>query len=280
VRAVGSDASNAGHDPSIRHREPSVHDPTTLVGRPDLEPSEPCPGWLREIPLAHRGLHTEPAAPENSLAAFAAAAAHGYGVELDVMLSRDRVPVISHDATLERAAGRTERVDDLTVAQLAGVTLGDSDEHVPTLAAALKELTGVPVMVELKQSKLRVGDLERAVAPLLDDHPGPWCVASFNPASVRWFRRNRPGATRVLTAGGIDDAKLPGALKRRLTELRDLPSVAPHAVSYDLDSLPNEACTAWRSRGGALVTWTAKDAAGLAKAREMADNVIFEHVRP
>lgn len=257
-----------------------MHEPTVLQVRPDLDPSEPCPEWLREVPLAHRGLHAEPAVPENSLAAFAAAAERGYGVELDVMLSRDRVPVISHDATLERGAGRPERVDDLTVAQLAAITLGDSDERVPTLAAALKELTAVPVMVELKQPKLRAGDLERAVAPLLDDHPGPWCVASFNPASVRWFRRNRPDAVRVLTAGGLDGAKLPGALKRRLTELRDLPSVAPHAVSYDLDSLPNEACTAWRSRGGVVVTWTAEDEAGLAKAREMADNVIFEHVRP
>lgn len=248
--------------------------------RPDLVPSEPCPAWLREIPLAHRGLHEEPAAPENSLAAFAAAAAAGYGVELDVMLSRDRVPVIAHDPTLLRAAGRTEKVEDLTVAELAAVRLGDSDEHVPTLAAALRELREVPVMVELKQPRLRPGRLEATVAAVLDDHRGPWCVASFNPVSPRWFRRHRPDAIRVLTSGGIDDAKLPGAVKRRLTDLRDLPSVAPHAVSYDLGSLPNEACTAWRSRGGVLVTWTAKDQAGLEKATEMADNVIFEHVRP
>lgn len=257
-----------------------MQDPNEPAVRPDLEPSETCPAWLREVPLAHRGLHDAPAVPENSLAAFAAAAAAGYGVELDVMLSRDRVPVVSHDATLERGAGRAERVDELTVAELAGVTLRDSDEQVPTLAAALNELTQVPVMVELKQPKLRAGDLEGAVASLLDGHHGAWCVASFNPASVRWFRRNRPGAVRVLTAGGLDAAKLPGVLKRRLTELRDLSSVAPHAVSYDLGGLPNEACTAWRSRGGVLVAWTAVDAAGLAKASEMADNVIFEHVRP
>lgn len=257
-----------------------MQEPIEAEVRPDLVPTESCPAWLRDIPLAHRGLHGEPGAPENSLAAFAAAAAAGYGVELDVMLSRDRVPVVSHDVTLERAAGRSERVEDLTVAQLAGVTLGDSDEHVPTLAAALRELREVPVMVELKQPKLRANALEQAVAALLDDHPGPFCVASFNPVSVRWFRRGRPDAVRVLTAGGVDDAKLPGPLKRRLTELRDLASVAPHAVSYDLDSLPTEPCTLWRSRGGVLVTWTATDEMGLAKAIEMADNVIFEHVRP
>jgi glycerophosphoryl diester phosphodiesterase len=257
-----------------------LQEPIEAEVRPDLVPTEPCPAWLREIPLAHRGLHDGPEVPENSLAAFAAAAAEGYGVELDVMLSRDRVPVVSHDLTLERATGRPERVEELTVAQLAGMTLGASDEHVPTLAAALRELREVPVMVELKQPKLRANALEPAVAALLDDHPGPWCVASFNPVSVRWFRRTRPDAARVLTAGGVEDVKLPAPLKRRLTELRDLASVAPHAVSYDLDSLPTEPCTLWRSRGGTLVTWTATDEAGLAKAREMADNVIFEHVRP
>jgi glycerophosphoryl diester phosphodiesterase len=257
-----------------------LQEPIEAEVRPDLVPTERCPAWLREVPLAHRGLHEEPGVPENSLAAFAAAAAAGYGVELDVMLSRDRVPVVSHDLTLDRAAGRPERIEQLTVAQLAGVTLGTSDEHVPTLAAALQILREVPVMVELKQPKLRANALESSVAALLDDHPGPWCVASFNPVSVRWFRRARPDAVRVLTAGGVDDAKLPAPLKRRLTELRDLASVAPHAVSYDLDSLPNEPCSLWRSRGGVLVTWTATDDAGLAKASEMADNVIFEHVRP
>lgn len=248
--------------------------------RPDLVPTVACPGWLRDVPLAHRGLHGEPDRPENSLSAFVAAAAAGYGVELDVQLSGDGVPVVFHDATLERVAGRPERIAELTVAQLATIPIGPGGEPVPTLAAALAELRSVPVMVELKQTKLRANSLERAVASQLDVHPGPWCVASFNPASVRWYLRNRPDAIRVLTAGGIDEVKLPGPLKRRLTELRDLKSIAPHAVSYHLDSLPTAECTTWRSRGGVLVTWTASDAAGLAKAREMADNVIFEHVRP
>jgi len=51
-------------------------------------------------------------------------------------------------------------------------------------------------------------------------------------------------------------------------------------LSYDLTGLPNPACSAWRSRGGVLVTWTVTDEAGLTTAREMADNIIFEHVRP
>lgn len=247
---------------------------------PDLVPTETCPAWLREVPLAHRGLHDRGDRPENSLAAFAAAAEAGYGVELDVMLSGDRVPVVSHDLTLERIADRPERIAALTVAELAGVTINGTREHVPTLAAALRVLRAVPVMVELKQPALRAGQLEAAVAPVLDAHPGPWCVASFNPATLRWFRRRRSEAVRVLTAGPIDDARLPAVLRRRLAELKDLKSVAPHAVSYDLRALPNPPCDAWRARGGVLVTWTADTAEALARAEALADNVIFEHVLP
>lgn len=257
-----------------------MSDTTVTEAYPDLVPTESCPSWLREVPLAHRGLHDGHQRPENSLAAFAAAAEAGYGVELDVMLSRDRVPVVSHDPTLLRSADRPDRIADLTVAELAAVTIGGTREHVPTLAAALAVLREVPVMVEVKQPALRAGSLEAAIAPVVGAHPGPWCVASFNPATLRWFRRRRPEAVRVLTAGPIDDARLPRVVRRRLAELKELKSVAPHAVSYDLTGLPNGPCDAWRGRGGVLVTWTADSPSALVRARELADNVIFEHVLP
>lgn len=252
---------------------------STVTARPDLTPGAIPPAWLLERPLAHRGLHDAAhGVPENSLAAFAAAAEAGYGVELDVTLSQDRVSVVSHDPTLQRAAGRPERVARMTVAALGGVQLGGTTEHVPTLAAALRLLADVPVMVELKQPNLRAGALEAAVAPVLATHPGPWCVASFNPASLRWFRRHLPEAVRVLTAGPIEAARLPPFVRRRLAELRGLAGVAPHAVSYDLAGLPNPTCELWRARGGALLTWTVTDEAELARARVLADNVIFEHL--
>jgi glycerophosphoryl diester phosphodiesterase len=238
-----------------------------------------CPTWLVEVPYAHRGLfdaHT----PENSLAAFAAARDRGYGVELDVQLSRDGVPVVNHDRTLTRLTGRDAMVRDLTAAQLAGLRLGASDERVPSLADALATSRDAPVMIELKQDRLRVGQLEAAVARVLEAHRGPACVAGFNPRSLAWFRRAAPEVVRVLTASPLDGSDVPGFVRRRLAALSSLPTVAPAAVSYDLAGLPNPATDAWRARGGALVTWTVRTAADLARARALADNLIFEHVRP
>ncbi|MCC5948191.1 MAG: hypothetical protein JJT89_07015 [Nitriliruptoraceae bacterium] len=266
------DRAEPGHEPD----GPRPDDPSTdaVPGRYPTAPS-----WLREVPLAHRGLHGA-GIPENSLAAFEAAATAGYGVELDVFLSADGVPVVLHDPSLQRVAGLDRQVGQLTAAELAEVRLGGSDQHVPTLQEALATLRAVPVMVELKQGRLRAGALESATAALLDTHDGPWCVASFNPVAVRWFRRNRPQAVRVLTATAEPIDGVPAVVGRRLARLADLRSVHPHAVSYHLDSIPHPATDAWRARGGVLVTWTAVGEDGIRRGRERADNVIFEHAEP
>ena len=56
--------------------------------------------------FAHRGLHKrDKSVPENSLAAFERAASYGYGIELDVQLSKDGQVVVFHDDTLNRVCG-------------------------------------------------------------------------------------------------------------------------------------------------------------------------------
>jgi glycerophosphoryl diester phosphodiesterase len=246
--------------------------------------SPTSPDWLREVPLAHRGLFGADVA-ENSLAAFAAAAVAGYGVELDVMAAGDGTPVVVHDVNLARVTGHDVRVGDLDVPALQALPLLDASgaptaETVPTLGAALEVMGACPVMVEIKSWRLRTGRLEEQVAAMLDAHAGPACIASFNPMTVRWFRRNRPDVVRVLTATADADERLPAVVRRRLAELRDAAALDPHAVSYDLAGLPNTAATAWRATGRPLITWTVRTEADLAKAEAEADNVIFEDVRP
>jgi glycerophosphoryl diester phosphodiesterase len=237
------------------------------------------PSWLADTPLAHRGLHGE-GVPENSLAAFEAATEAGYGVELDVMLSNDGEVVVVHDPTLERLTGRDVTVAKLRLAELQKLRLLGTDQSIPTLSEALRILDGAPAMVEVKQQRLRAGRLESSVAEVVAAHRGPTCVAGFNPATLRWFRRHQPDTPRVLTAGPLADAQLPGPVKRRLATLRDLPTVAPHAVSYELVGLPNPAATRWRDEGGVLLAWTVANDLDLDIARREADNFIFEAIRP
>jgi len=70
--------------------------------------------------IGHRGASA--VAPENTMAAFEAAIAAGAdGIEFDVRLSRDGVPVIIHDDTLQRTHGLRQRVADMTVKELRTV---------------------------------------------------------------------------------------------------------------------------------------------------------------
>lgn len=238
----------------------------------------PTPSWLREVPLAHRGLHGD-GVPQNSLAAFDLAREAGIGIELDVRLSSDGVPVVFHDRSFERD-GTVIDVSSVTAEALASVPLGDGDEGIPTLEEALATAGDAPVMVEVKNERARAGGLEAATATLLAAHAerggGPTCVASFNPWSLRWLRRRRPAVDRVLTAGPMDDATIPAGMKWTVRTLRLLRGIDPVAVSYDVTGLDAPAVRDYHEAGGTVVTWTVSTPTLLATARRLADNVIFE----
>ena len=73
--------------------------------------------------IGHRGASA--IAPENTMAAFREAIAAGAdGIEFDVRLTRDGVPVVIHDSTLHRTAGSPQRIADLTWAELKSIKVG------------------------------------------------------------------------------------------------------------------------------------------------------------
>jgi glycerophosphoryl diester phosphodiesterase len=100
--------------------------------------------------LAHRGLATT--APENTMLAFMEAIALGVShVETDVHASLDGVSIISHDETLQRVAGRPERVADLTAEELAAVPLG-LGQTLPSLAEALDAFPDTRFNIDIKSA--------------------------------------------------------------------------------------------------------------------------------
>ena len=215
------------------------------------------------------------------MAAFDAAIDAGYGIELDVQLSGDGEAVVLHDLDLERVTGVSARARELSAAELRGLRLGGTSHAVPTLAEAL-ELVGdrVPLMVELKSFGRATGRLEAVVADLLDQHPGPFCVSSFHPGSVRWFRRRRPEWLRGQAAGTLADVPMPGWVRPPLRHMVWNRWNRPDFVAYELAALPHPAVERARSRGAAVIAWTVTSDDELERARRLADNIIFEHVAP
>ena len=121
-------------------------------------------------PLAHRALHdVRDGRPENSLAAIRAAMARGYGIEIDLQLSRDGQAMVFHDDRLDRLTGAVGPVRQKTAAELAGTVLSGGKEGVPRFAEVLALVAGqVPLLVEIKDQDgalgPNVGTLEAAAA--------------------------------------------------------------------------------------------------------------------
>jgi glycerophosphoryl diester phosphodiesterase len=137
--------------------------------------------------VAHRGHAAE--RPENTLVALQDAVDAGARwVEVDVQLSRDGVPVLLHDADLQRVAGRPQTVFELDAAALAAIPAGEperfgdrfGDARIPRLGEFAAWLQGRPevhAFVELKSESLeRFGR-----APLLAA-----CLDALAPAAGQW----------------------------------------------------------------------------------------------
>ena len=163
-------------------------------------PAKPRAGAerLTGIELAHRGLHENPALPENSIGAFQAAVDAGFGIELDVQLSNDGVPVVFHDQTLDRVCGISGSTRDYPFEKLATTPLfGQEGVGIPSFADVLKTVGGrVPLLVEIKgEDPDFISTCEKAAA-LLDAYEGEYWVESFNPHAIAWFKKHRPAVLR------------------------------------------------------------------------------------
>lgn len=233
-------------------------------------------------PVAHRGLWSADGPPENSLGAFDAACAAGYGIELDVQLSADGEAVVFHDAALERMTGQPGRIAERTAAELGGLKLAGTDEPIPTLAEVLAVVgRRALVQVELKTPAGKVGPLERRVHEIIADHAGPVALIGFNPYSHAWFAERYPGVLRGLDSYSYRDARQISAEQRRAYAALEHVAIArPHFLALGLDMLPSPAAQLLRAQGMPVVAWTVRAPDQWEAVKADCDNLIFEGFRP
>lgn len=228
-------------------------------------------------PIAHRGLHdNEAGLPENSLPAFAAALAAGYGVELDLQLTADEQVVVFHDDTLLRVCGDTRRICDLRYDELQTLRLLDTDQRIPLFSEVLALMTGQQTMIiEFKggPNKKRLCEL---AYEMLCAYQGPYCIESFHPDIVLWFRKHAPEVVRGQLAGGqkIYPKWWQGlAMAHSLTHLL----TRPHFSAFHCPDVKGR-FTLWlyQTLGGKLAAWTVTDRKTYADCQKRFDVVIFE----
>jgi len=242
-------------------------------------------------PIAHRGLHGVPGngAVENTMAAFRAARALGYGIECDIRPARNGLPIVFHDAELDRLMTATGPVSRLGAAELPNFAFRDAPaERIPKLADLLA-LAGdeTPLLVEVK-SEWQLPDhaFLREVARLATAHAGPIALMSFDPGVMTALRELAPDVPRGVVsgnylAGSSEDHWWEHILTReraeRLTHLLESAPAEPSFYAYDVKSLPTPVTRYVREvQRLPLFTWTVRSDADLAVARRYADAPIFE----
>ncbi len=165
---------------------------------------------------AHRGLWNEER-PENSLPAFRAAVDAGFGIETDVHITKDNQLVVFHDDSLQRMCGDGRNLPDCTLAELRQLRLAGSAEKIPTFDEFLETVNGkVPLVIEIKTDR-RITLLCEQVNERLSRYAGSYCIESFDPRAVRWYKKHRPDIIRgQLTFGLVKPSKMPKTLLLRL----------------------------------------------------------------
>lgn len=231
--------------------------------------------WLKQRPIAHRGLHDgNNERWENTLAAFDAAIKAGFAIECDVHLTKDDQVVVFHDDDMLRLAGRGGLISDLTLAEATQLRIGGTEECVPSLSQLLDLVNGqVPLIIELKGIEGKDDGLVKAVAEQLADYKGEVAIMSFDHHLIRRFAADAPGIPAGLTAEG-----------RRITDFEKHFSMLAHNisfVSYNIQHLPNPFVSFVRGKlQMPVISWTVTDPELKQHSDLNVDQITFEGFDP
>lgn len=243
------------------------------------------PDALLKSPIAHRALHdADRGRPENSRAAIRAAMDAGFGIEIDLQLTRDDQAVVFHDYDLGRLTDETGALRLRSVTEVSRIALKHGrGETIPTLVELLDLVGGnAPLLIELKDQDggmgPDIGPLEAATVTALKGYTGPVAVMSFNPYSVAELARLAPHIPRGLVTESYDPADMPLSAETcdRLREIPDFDRVGASFISHEVSDLTRPRVVELRRAGVPVLCWTVRSAQTDTEARRNADNVTFE----
>lgn len=249
-----------------------------MVHRGDFKPFL---GWL----YAHRGLYdNNTEAPENSMNAFQKAIQAGYGIELDIQLTKDDVIVVVHDFDLNRICGVDKKVRDVTYEELLTYTILQSGQKIPTFEEVLNLVDGrVPLIIEYKLPGMDTRLCVQADA-MLQKYEGDYCVESFHPLAVLWYRSHRSEVVRGILSDsyireGYTDFPIPvyEMLHHLLLNFLIKPDFIAYNVNYADDF---SRCLCRRLYHAPSVAWTVQSQQQLQERQDDFDIFIFDSFIP
>ena len=243
--------------------------------------SEDKISWIKETPIAHRGLHTKDI-PENSLSAFENALKNNYAIELDVQFTKDKEIVVFHDENLKRMTNDTRNIEDVNYDELKNLRLGNTNEIIPTLEEVLELVDSkVAILIEIKDCKDYI-ELSEKTYEILKGYEGNYAIQSFNPFILEWYKNNASEVVRGQLSGTFTEGSESlnsfekFALKNMLLNFKS----KPNYIGYDLEGIPKSKLESLRKKGVPIIVWTVKNKEDMEKAYKYSDNITFENFLP
>ncbi len=229
--------------------------------------------------ITHRGLYNnEKGVPENSIAAFRKAVEKGYGIEFDIRLTKDNEVVVFHDSSILRMCGVDKKVYDLTLNELKGYNLLDTNEKIPTLREFLEAVgENTMLFVEVKADGYSPFEIFSLSREILKDYKGEYCVQSFDPRILRCYKKYQPEVIRGQLASWNHKGN---PLFIMLSCLLGNFISRPHYVAYKYPNRKNIFFKISKLFGAYSQAWTVRTPEELEEAKKHYKIFIFENFEP
>ncbi len=234
--------------------------------------------------IAHRGLfNNNTESLENSMSSFRKAIEYGYGIELDVQLTKDGKLVVFHDTSMQRMCVVDRSIYNSTYSEIKKCKLLNSDETIPLFKEVLEEIDGkVPLIVEIK-SKKNWKKTTYAVLRELRTYKGKYCIQSFNPLILRIIKKSCPDIIRgQLSTDFFKDFPNKKWYEKFFMSNLMLNFISrPDFISYNHKWKNQFFYSIFRKVfSGTNVAWTIKSQKELDEAEKVFDGIIFEGFIP
>lgn len=237
--------------------------------------------WIKEIPIAHRGLYNEKY-PENSIGAFKNAVKYSYSIELDVQFTKDKKIVVFHDHNLYRMTKDDRDICDVDYNEIKNLKLLDSDEKIPLIEDVLKVIDGkVGIFIEIKNSK-DIFELCEDLYNIVKSYKGKYSIQSFNPFVLIWYKNNVKNVLRGQIAGlpRYSYRSLNWCKKFALENMLLNFTTKPDYIAYSIRGIDKPRIAYLRNKGMPIISWTIKNESDITYAYKYSDNIIFEGFCP
>ena len=224
--------------------------------------------WLNKLPIAHRGLHSNANnIYENTKESFLAAVNENYAIECDVVLSKDHEVVVFHDENLKRLCNLDKNVSSLTMNELRNLKIYESSSNIISLDEMLHIVSAhVPIIIEIKGRFTPF--IEERIQEIIRSYKGPIALKTFNLKSVEWLIKFLPYVYNGLV---IDS---------NTNNFESILDLNIDFVSCDIEFIESNLIDRVKKKGLPIITWTVDNEDKKKKANLIADNIIFENIRP